>query len=229
MNVDKILVKDVPPAERPRERLLTFGPEPLTNAELLAILLRTGSQGRSALELAQRLLTRFEGLAGLLEADSRELMEESGMGPAKATQILAALELGRRVQRVDRSALAPIHSPKDVAARLMERLQFLQKEHFVVLHLDTKHRVLGEEVVSVGTLNASLVHPREIFRTAVKRSAAAVVCAHNHPSGDPTPSPEDVDVTKRVLEAGRIIGIDLVDHVVIGRGTYVSMRELGLI
>ncbi|ADG05432.1 RadC family protein [Kyrpidia tusciae] len=228
MKEEKILVKDVPLQERPRERLLTFGPEQLTNAELLAILLRTGSHGRSALELAQRLLTRFEGLTGLLAADSRELMEESGMGPAKATQVLAALEFGRRVQRAN-PAPKPIHSPNDVASRLMERLQFLSKEHFVVLHLDTKHRVLGEEVVSVGTLNASLVHPREVFRTAIKRNAAAVVCVHNHPSGDPTPSPEDIDVTKRIVESGRILGIDLVDHVVIGRGTYVSMRERGLI
>ncbi|MBX6394942.1 MAG: DNA repair protein RadC [Alicyclobacillaceae bacterium] len=223
------MVRDVPHEERPRERLLTLGPERLTNVELLAILLRTGGQGRSALDVAQRLLTRFEGLVGLLEADSRELMEEDGVGPAKASQILAALELGRRVQRAARNRSAVIRSPQDVAAHLMERLQFLHKEHFVVLHLDTKHRILGEEVVSVGSLNASIVHPREIFKTALKRSAAAVVCAHNHPSGDPTPSPEDVDVTKRLSEAGRILGIDLLDHVVIGHGAFVSMRELGFV
>lgn len=223
-----ILVRDVPPEERPRERLLTFGAERLTNAELLAILLRTGGQGRSALDVANRLLVRFEGLVGLLDADSRELMQEPGVGPAKAAQILAALELGRRVQRAGVERTVAILSPRDVAAHLMDRLRFLQKEHFVVLHLDTKHRVLGEEVVSVGSLNASIVHPREIFKTALKRSSAAVVCAHNHPSGDPTPSPEDVEVTKRLVEAGRILGIELLDHVVIGRDRFVSMREHGL-
>ncbi|WP_082685507.1 RadC family protein [Ferroacidibacillus organovorans] len=221
------LMMDRPLTERPRERMMQYGAQSLSTSELLALLLGTGRRGVSALDLADDLLSRMGGLRELLEADVRELRQIPGVGRAKALAVLAAIELGRRVSALGGEAIAKIGSPKDAADYVMDKLRFLKKEHFFTIHLDTKHQIIGEETVSVGSLNASIVHPREIFKTPLRRSAAAIICAHNHPSGDPTPSPEDISVTQRLVRAGSILGIEVLDHIVIGDKRYISLRERG--
>lgn len=223
------LISDMPEIERPRERFTKVGADSLSTTELIAIVMGTGRPGVSAVTLAERVLVHTGGLRELLDVDVAELKQVSGVGTVKAVTILAAIELGRRLVASEAVLPAKISSPEDAAAYLMERLRFLRKEHFVTLHLDTKHQVVGEEVVSIGSLNASIAHPREIFRTALKRNAAAIVCAHNHPSGDPSPSPEDVMVTERLIAAGKILGIEVLDHIVFGDKRYISLRERGLI
>lgn len=221
-------LRELPPHERPRERLLTAGARALADSELIAILLRTGSKDMSVLHLAERVLASAQSLRGLLEMDIQELIALPGMGEAKAIQLKAALELGRRLTR-DMYRRPRIKSAEDAAHLLMDRLRYEWQELFVVLFLNTKHEVIAEKDVFKGTLDASLVHPREVFREAVRVSAHALILAHNHPSGDPSPSREDEAVTRRFLEAGRILGIDVLDHIIIGDGRYVSMREMNLI
>lgn len=221
------LMAELPEQERPRERLLRQGAAMLSVTELLALIIATGRRGESSLRVAERVLVRVGGLRELFDVDAAELQDVPGVGPVKAVSVLAAVELGRRLYTTGGSVLNKIASPQDAATYLMDRLRFLRKEHFVTLHLDTKHQIVGEEVVSVGSLNASIVHPREIFKTALKRSAAAVICAHNHPSGDPTPSEEDIQVTQRLVAAGRILGVEVLDHIVIGDKRYISLRERG--
>jgi DNA repair protein RadC len=225
---ERLMVRDVPVDERPRERMMQAGAEALSNQELLAILLRTGTGGRSVLDLAEQILVRFDGIRTLVDAKLEELMAVPGIGPAKAVQLLAAIELGRRIARMKKERTVVIRCPQDVSDLLMDRLRFQTQEHFVVLLLDTKNRVIAEETVSIGSLNASIVHPREVFKPALKRSAASIICAHNHPSGDPTPSREDLEVTARLVEAGRLLGIEVLDHVVIGDHRYISLKEKGL-
>jgi DNA repair protein RadC len=222
-----VMVREIPPEDRPRERMLLYGEESLSNAELLAILLRTGSRGCSAVDLAEQILRRIGGIRNLVDVDLKELTSLPGIGPAKATELKAAIEIGRRVARIKSEARPKFDSPADAANYMMDRLRFHLKEHFVVLHLDTKNRLIGEEIVSIGSLNSSIAHPREIFKTALKRSAASIICLHNHPSGDPTPSFDDVKVTKRLVEAGKILGVDLLDHIIIGENCYISMQEKG--
>jgi DNA repair protein RadC len=213
--------------ESPRERLLRYGAQVLRNDELLAVLMQSGNGQASVHELAARVLDSVSSLHALLDTQVEELMRIPGIGLAKALQIAAAVELGRRIVRRPADQMVKIRSADDAAEYVMDRMRHLKKEHFVTLHLNTKHCVIGEEVVSVGSLDASIVHPREIFKLAVKRSASAILCVHNHPSGDPTPSPEDIAVTKRLLEAGRVLGIDVLDHIVIGDGHYVSLKAAG--
>lgn len=220
-------LRDVPQEERPRERMLQFGAQALSNAELLAILLRTGTYAESAVGVAQRLLIEAGGLRNLVEMSVGQLTKIKGIGLAKAVQILAGIELGRRLARTTRPETVTIRSPKDVTRLMMEELRYLQKEHFVCLFLNTKNNVIGQETLSIGSLNASIVHPREVFLAAIKRSSASIICVHNHPSGDPTPSPEDIEMTRRLVEAGSIIGIDVLDHVIIGDRTSVSLKEHG--
>ncbi len=222
------LMAELPEAERPRERLMRQGAAMLSVTELLALIIATGRRGESSLRVAERVLARVGGLRELFDVDAAELQDVPGVGPVKAVTVLAAVELGRRLYATGGHVLDKIASPQDAATYLMDRLRFLRKEHFVTLHLDTKHQIVGEEVVSVGSLNASIVHPREIFKTALKRSAAAVICAHNHPSGDPTPSEEDIQVTQRLVAAGKILGVEVLDHIVIGDKRYISLRERGL-
>lgn len=224
---EPVMVREIPLEDRPRERMLFHGAESLSNAELLAILLRTGLRGWSAVDLADQILKRFGGARKLVEADLQELIDMPGMGLAKAAQLKAAIEFGRRIARMSNESRPQFLHPSEAAHYMMDRLRFERKEHFVALHLDTKHRLIGEEIVSVGSLNSSIVHPREIFKTALKRSAAAIICLHNHPSGDPTPSYEDVDVTRRLVEAGEILGVEVLDHIVLGENCFVSMREKG--
>ena len=227
MPLTGLTLRDVPEEERPRERMLQYGAQALSNAELLAILLRTGTISESAVGLAQRLLAESGGLRQLVEMSANELMKIKGIGLAKALQIKAGIELGRRIARSVQDSAVTIRSPRDVSDLLMEDLRYLKKEHFVCLFLNTKNHVIGQETLSIGSLNASIVHPREVFVAAIKRSSASIICVHNHPSGDPTPSREDIEITKRLSEAGRLIGIDVLDHIIIGDRTFVSLKEKG--
>jgi DNA repair protein RadC len=222
------LIKDMPPNMRPREKLLAKGESTLNDHELLAIILGNGTRDISALELANRLLDTYKGLRRLQEASLEELIHEKGIGPAKAASIKAALEMGRRIS-LDVEIRDTIKSPKDVERMLVQEMRVYDREHFKVLYLDRKGGLIVKEDVSVGGLHSSIVHPREVFKTAVKRSAASIILAHNHPSGDPSPSQNDIDITRRLVEAGAIMGIEVLDHVVIGENTYCSLKEKGLI
>lgn len=227
-NKGRWTLKDLPPEVRPRERLVRDGERSLSDAELLAIILRTGSRDETALELAQRLLYQFGGLQGLCQCSLAELAKVKGVGMAKACQIKAAVEIGRRAFGTERSEKFVIRSPADVARLLMSEMRYLDREHLRAVLLNTRNMVVDVVTVSVGTLNASLAHPRECFKEAIRQSAAAVIFVHNHPSGDPTPSPEDVSLTRQLVEAGKLLGIEVLDHVIIGDGTYVSLKERGL-
>jgi len=223
-----VTIKDLPPGERPRERLEQYGAESLSTAELLAIILRTGTRDESVLHLAERLLRELADLRSIGQAQVAELSRIKGIGPAKAVEIKAALELGKRLISLSGETLPIVRSPSDVVQLLMPTMRDQLQELFKVLLLDTKNQVRKIVTVTVGTLNSSLVHPREVFRPAVAQAANAVILAHNHPSGDPTPSHEDIAVTRQLLEAGRMLGIDVLDHIVIGDGRYVSMKERSL-
>lgn len=223
-----LTVKEMPSEERPRERLAHAGPQALATTELLAIILRTGTPGENVLTLATRLLKQYGGLGGLARAEVAQLTAEHGLGPAKAAQLLAALELGRRLLAAAPEERFQIKRPSDAADILLPLIGYKEQEHFVVLYLDTRNRVLDQEILYKGSLNTSLVRIAEVFRGAIRRNCAAVIVAHNHPSGDPSPSPEDVALTRRLVEAGKLIEVDVLDHVVIGHNRYVSLRERGL-
>lgn len=223
----ELKIRDVHEADRPRERLIRQGSQSLSNQELLAILLRTGTKEESVLALSNRVLMNFEKLHALKHATLEEITSIKGIGDAKAAQLLAAIELGRRLAQKEIDSRYTIRSPEDAAAFLMPEMSALNQEHFVVLFLNVKNQILHKQTIFIGSLNASIVHPREIFREAVKRSAASIICAHNHPSGNASPSPEDIEVTARLHEAGLIIGIELLDHVIIGDHQFISMKEKG--
>ncbi|WP_404450479.1 DNA repair protein RadC [Sutcliffiella horikoshii] len=223
------MIKDYPEDQRPRERMLQDGPKSLSNHELLAILLRTGSKEESVLQLANKLLVNFEGLRLLKDASIEEITDLKGIGKVKAVQLMAAVELGRRIHRLQYEDRYVIRSPEDAANYVMEDMRFLSQEHFVCLYLNTKNQVLHQQTVFIGSLNASIVHPREVFKEAFRRSAASFICIHNHPSGDPAPSREDIDVTKRLSECGKLIGIELLDHLIIGDQKFISLKEKGYV
>lgn len=225
----RLTIKEMPEELRPRERLCKAGAEVLSDAELLAIILRTGHRSATAIDLATQVLSYFEGLKGLVITGTEELSRVKGVGPAKAAQIKAALEVGRRLAVTAGPDRPVIRTPGDVSALMMEKMRHYDREHFKALNLNTKNQVIAEDTVSIGSLNASLVHPRELFKNAVKRSAAALILVHNHPSGDPSPSREDIDVTRRLVEAGKLLGIEVLDHVVIGDLRYVSLKEKGIL
>ncbi|NLV22197.1 MAG: DNA repair protein RadC [Syntrophomonadaceae bacterium] len=221
-------IKDMPPEMRPRERLSIHGEANLSEAELLAIILGNGTRNISALELANRLLVSYNGLRNIREADIEDLTKVKGIGPAKAITIKAAIELGRRTA-LDVKIKDFIHSPEDVSQLLMEEMRYYDREFLYGLYMDRKGGLISKEIISIGSLSSSIVHPREVFKAAVKCSAASVIIAHNHPSGDPTPSREDFDITRRLVEAGKIMGIELIDHLVIGHKSYCSLKEKGAI
>jgi len=224
-----IMIKDVPLEDRPRERLLQFGSSHLSNRELLAILLGSGTRTESVMSLSNRVLLHFDGLKLLNEATIEELTAIKGIGNAKGVLILAALELGRRLNQYRPQEKYFIRSPEDGADYVMEEMRQLKQEHFVVLFLDTKNQIIHRQTIFIGSLNASIVHPREVFREAVRRSAASIICIHNHPSGDPAPSQEDIQVTRRLVEAGKMMGIELLDHLIIGDRRFVSLKEKGYV
>lgn len=227
MSQSRLMIRDVPLEERPRERMKLYGAENLSNTELLAILLRTGVRGQSVIRIAEQILQKAGSLKELLEMKLEELSAIKGVGEAKAIQIKAGLELGRRLSRQTLLDRPKISSPKDVADLMMDSLRYLHQEHFIVLFLNTKNQVIGQETIFIGTLNSSLVHPREVFREGIRISAASIILVHNHPSGDPQPSKEDRDVTQRLVECGRLLGIEVLDHIIIGDGIYVSLKEKG--
>lgn len=227
MQAETLMIRDFPEDERPRERFEQNGPESLSNHELIAILLRTGTKEESVLQLANRLLIHFEGLRLLKDANLDEITAIKGIGKAKAIQVLAAVEIGRRISNLAYNDRYVIRTPEDCANYVMNDMRFLSQEHFVCLYLNTKNQVLHKKTIFIGSLNASIVHPREVFKEALRRSAASVICIHNHPSGDPAPSREDIEVTKRLAESGKILGIELLDHVIIGENKFVSLKEKG--
>ncbi|SMF03168.1 DNA replication and repair protein RadC [Priestia filamentosa] len=229
MKKEWVMIQDFPDDERPRERLLSFGASHLSNNELLAILLRTGTKEESVLQLANRILHKYDGLHLMNQATVEELTSIKGIGMAKAIQIIAALEIGRRVANLHVTDRYVVRSPEDGANYVMEEMRHLSQEHFVCLFLNTKNQVLLKKTIFIGSLNSSIVHPRDIFREALRRSAASIICIHNHPSGSPEPSKEDIEVTKRLKECGILMGIDILDHIIIGDRKFVSLREKGYV
>ncbi|MBM7597809.1 DNA repair protein RadC [Virgibacillus halotolerans] len=227
MSVTSIMIKDVPKEDRPRERLLKLGANHLSNQELLAILLGSGTKEESVMALSHRVLMHFEGLKLLNDATIEELTAIKGIGSAKGVLVLSAMELGRRMHQYKSEERYVIRSPEDGADYIMEEMRSLNQEHFVVLFLNTKNQIIHRQTIFIGSLNASIVHPREVYREAVKRSAASIIVAHNHPSGDPSPSQEDIHVTRRLVESGKMIGIEVLDHLIIGDRKFVSLKEKG--
>ena len=223
--------RDLPKEERPREKLLAAGAAALSNTELLAVLLRTGVREGSVLRVAEEVLTlyREKGILAIAQMGARELSAIKGVGPAKAATILAAVELGRRLAMKEAARRTIVHGPADAAHYAMPRLRFESKEHFAVLLLNTKNHVLAMPVISVGTLSASIVHPREVFQAAISHAAASMILVHNHPSGDPTPSSEDIAVTRRMVEAGKVMDIPVLDHIILGDDKFISLKEKGMI
>ncbi|WP_153726518.1 RadC family protein [Heliorestis convoluta] len=228
MNDERLRITDLPQELRPRERMVQAGPQGLSNGELLAILLRTGTRQETAVDLAHRIL-HSGGLRFLAEASIDDLSTIKGLGLAKSAQIKSAVELGRRIAASTPETKTIIRSPEDVSRLVMEEMRFLDKEVFRALALNTKNHVLSIEDISVGSLSSAIVHPRELFKALIRKSAAAVVLLHNHPSGDPTPSREDREITRRIVEGGRILGIEVLDHIIIGDNRYASLKELGYI
>lgn len=219
-------IKELPEEERPREKLKRFGTDYLSNSELLAILIGTGTKASSALMLANKIISiEKNGIGFLKDCTIEDLSSVSGIGLAKSSQIVAAIELGKRISTMPSEAKLNISKPECVAKLFMEEMRYLKKEFFKVLLLNTKNEIISIEETSVGNLNSSIVHPREVFAAAIKKSAASIILVHNHPSGNPNPSKVDIETTLRLVEAGKILGILVVDHLVIGDGTYVSLQE----
>ena len=221
-------IKELPEGERPRERLLHYGPTAVSTAELLAIILRVGNREENVIMLAQRLLTCYGGLAGLAAASVDEMAGIKGMGPVKAIEVKAALELGKRLLVAAPHERPTVKSPADAANLLMLDMAPLEQEHLRTVIMDSKNRVVKVHTVYIGSLNSAHVRVGELFREAIRLNAAALIVAHNHPSGDPTPSPEDVHVTRQIVEAGKLLNVDVLDHLVIGQQRWVSLKERGL-
>jgi DNA repair protein RadC len=224
-------IKDWPEEDRPREKLLTHGSRVLSETELLAIILRNGnaSTGESAMDHARVLLSQFGGLKGIDQASVSELSTVKGIGPAKVAQIKASLEIGRRVGGQKWEVGQPLRSSEEVYHHFRENLAGEKRELFYVVLLNNKNRKIREVKISEGSLTASLVHPREVYNPVIRDSAAAVIFVHNHPSGDPAPSPEDIDITKRLKEVGDVMGVRVLDHVVIGHDRFFSFNDKGLL
>jgi DNA repair protein RadC len=223
----RITIKDLPEDDRPRERLIKYGPSVLSNAELMAIIIGTGNRDESAIMLSQRLLSEGNGLKYLLDTGVERLSEIKGIGLAKAAKIKAAIELGRRLALAGYSDGYIIKKPDDVISLLMDEMRYLNKEYFKVVMLNVKNKVIAVDTVSIGSLNTSIVHPREVFKAAIERSASSIIMVHNHPSGDPTPSREDIEVSDRIFKSGNLLGIKVLDHIIIGDGIGISLKEKG--
>ena len=221
-------IRQLPAQERPRERLREHGPRYLNNAELIAILLRTGIAGENAISLATRVLAEFEGLAGLARVGYGELNGQRGLSDAKTCEILAALELGRRIASLAPEERAQISCPQDAANLVAAEMALFAQEHLVVLLLNTRNMVVARRTIYIGTVNSSAVRPAEVLRPAIRENAPSIIVVHNHPSGDPTPSPEDVAITRDLVAAGKLMDIELLDHLIIGQGgRFTSLKEQG--
>lgn len=227
---NSLKIKDMPQNERPKEKLLTCGADSLSNSELLAIILRTGTKGENVLQLSGRLLSELEGLDGILSASFNDIINIKGIKGGKASQILAIAELFKRFKTLKSMRRdIKITSPKDLADLLMGEMNELNQEILKVILLSTKNTIIGIKDIFKGSLNTSVVHPREIYKEAINKNSASIIICHNHPSGDPTPSKEDINITLRVKECGNIIGIKLIDHIIIGNNKFISLKERGLI
>lgn len=225
----QVIIRELPSDERPREKMVLYGAGALSNAELLAILIRTGSRKKSALILANEILSYDKkGIAFLADCVPEELSIIQGIGSAKACQIVAAIELGKRITKKPKETKIKINNPETIASLFMEEMRYYKKEFFNVVLLNTKGEILSVENTAIGNLDSTIVHPREIFCNAVRKSAAAVVFVHNHPSGNPTPSAEDIEITHRLVKAGEILGISVWDHIIIGDGTFFSLKNRSL-
>ncbi|NMB08698.1 MAG: DNA repair protein RadC [Tissierellia bacterium] len=228
--VKSYTIKDLPLSERPREKLEKYGVKSLSNAELIAVIIRTGYGEDTALDLANKLLSMDKsGISFLSHAEIEELTSIRGIGLCKAAQIQAAIELGKRISANLGEGRIKVDSPLVVVDLLMEEMRYLKKEHFKTIILDTKNQIISIENISIGNLNASIVHPREVFNIAIRKSANAIILVHNHPSGDPTPSTEDINITHRLIDAGNIIGIKVLDHIIIGDNKYISFKQRNII
>ena len=221
-------IHDMPTGERPRERLIREGATSLSTAELLAIIFRVGAEGENVLALSNRLLAKYGGLGGLARAPFTDLQDEHGLGEAKVATLKAAFELGRRLTIASPDDRIQIRSPADAANLLMGEMSMLEQEQLRVMLLDTRNRILAVPTIYVGSLNTSVIRVNELFREAIRRNAAAIIVVHNHPSGDPSPSPEDVSVTRTIVAAGKTLDIEVLDHLVIGNQRFVSLKERGL-
>jgi DNA repair protein RadC len=227
-SIKHITTKELPTSVRPRERMAAAGPESMSASELIAIILGTGTKGITSIRLAENIMYEFDDRIGRLgQADLEELAGIGGVGPAKACQVLAAIELGKRVAIAKPSRRESLTSPERVACLLMARMRDLEREHFVALIVDTKIRLKKEVDIAIGGLNAAVIHPRDLFKAAIRANGSGLIVAHNHPSGDTTPSREDIVLTKRLSEAGKILGIEFHDHVIIGDGRWLSLKEKG--
>ena len=222
-----LTIRDMPRVKKPRERLMEKGPEALRDPELLAILLGSGYKGKNVLEVARRILADYPP-EKLKDTSFSQLRKMKGIGPAKACLLKAAFELSKRAFRVEEDLFPVIKTPKDVA-NIVTHIRKNKKENFVVLYLNARNQLIHKETIAIGTLNASIVHPREIFQPAISRSAASIILTHNHPSGDTAPSEEDIKLTKRMIKAGEIMGIEVLDHVIVSEKGYLSMKDRGLI
>ena len=222
----KIRIQDMQKDERPRERLIKNGPSALSDSELLAIILRTGSKQENVINLSHRILKEYN-IKQLSQVNLTQLMKVHGVKESKAAQIAACFEIARRLESFKDVEKPKISSPEDVYRRVYPRMREQKKEMFIELCLDTKNQIIREDIISVGSLNANIVHPREVFKLALAESAAHIIVAHNHPSGDPTPSREDIEITKKLAQTGNIMGITVLDHVIIGDGRHFSMKEAG--
>ncbi len=222
-------IKELPSEERPVEKLLLNGADTLTNSELLAVLIGSGSKDSSAIELSEKILALKGGLSGLATITANELTGIPGIGPKKAASIISALAIGRRVATSPRDKKIRLSSTSGLAEFFMEDMRYSRKEYFKVLMVNVKLEIIGVETVSIGELTGAPVHPRETFEPAIRKGAAAVCFAHNHPSGDPRPSEDDLKITKRLVECGDILGIRVLDHIIIGDGVYTSLKEEGYI
>lgn len=218
-------IKDLQQEDKPRERLKSYGADRLTNRELLAIIINSGSKQFSSIDCANQVLNLVNQLRDLRHLTLSELLSVNGIGEKKALTILAVIELAKRMHSSTVLDKIEINEPQDVADYLMEKLRYLKQEHFVALLLNTKNQIIHEQSIFIGSLNMSIIHPRDLLREAVKHSAASIVIAHNHPSGDPTPSLEDIKTTKRLLYCCDLMGIDLLDHIIIGDGEFISLFE----
>ena len=218
-------IKELPAEERPREKLVKYGPEYLSNSELLALIIRTGNQERTAVELAQDLLSYFGGLNSLINLSVEEIKKIKGIGLAKASQLKAVIELSKRIFASSGDKKIKIKSVKDAVNLVMPRLRYARQEIFLAILLDIRSQLISCSEISKGCLNSSPVHPREVFKEAIRRSSAAIVLVHNHPSGIPEPSENDQKITQKLIRTGEIIGIEILDHLVIGDGDFVSMKE----
>ena len=225
-----IRLKDMPEFERPREKLLALGVESLNNSELLAIILKTGARGENVVSMSNRILSEFGGLDGILNAGYDDITKIKGIKNSKASQILAIAELYRRFQTLrSQRQNFKVTCPGDLAELLYNEFGYNNQEVLKLIMLNTKNMIIGMKDVFKGSLNSSIVHPREIFSEALKRNSASIIVCHNHPSGDPTPSKEDVNITLRLVECSKIMGIDLIDHIIIGSNKYISLKEKGII